>query len=170
MGGTLNRARLGEIIFNDEGKRKVLNSITHPEIYKSMMRKVVWNACRGEQFVILDLPLLFESKKMVPYMSKIIVVNCDKEQQLSRLMNRNSFSEEEATARIDSQMPLHEKCSKATHIIDNSGTVQQTLFQVEQLYSSLRGSYAHWKMRIVLLTMFGVFVYGLVRIHNFFSV
>ncbi|KAK3592021.1 hypothetical protein CHS0354_031532 [Potamilus streckersoni] len=164
--GKLNREKLGEIVFANAEKRKLLNSITHPEIYKVIIRSLLWFMIKGSQFVILDLPLLFESAKMVPYMTFTIVVSCSEEQQLHRLMKRNNFSEEEARARMNSQMSLQEKCRRATYVIDNSNSVEDTRKQVKILYDKLQRSKAHWKLRFLLLSIvvtligFGVYFVG----------
>nr|XP_022309556.1 dephospho-CoA kinase domain-containing protein-like [Crassostrea virginica] len=148
--GELNREKLGQVIFNDANKRKILNSITHPEIYKAIAWKVIKNFFLGQHFIILDLPLLFESKKMVPFMSYTIVVNCSEEQQLQRLMARNNYSKEAAEIRIQAQMPLSEKCRLCTHVIDNSRDIQNTYLQTSRIHGELSRSWLHWKVRVLL--------------------
>ncbi|KAL3836003.1 hypothetical protein ACJMK2_021458 [Sinanodonta woodiana] len=170
--GTLNREKLGEIVFGNSEKRKLLNGITHPEIYKVMIRRILWYMLKGSQFLMLDLPLLFESAKMVPYMTFTIVVSCSEEQQLHRLMKRNNFSEEEAMARIKSQMPLEEKCRRATYVIDNSNSIEDTQKQVRILHEKLQRSKAHWKPRLIILSIvviligFGFFFGRMNKIEN----
>ncbi|XP_052683194.1 dephospho-CoA kinase domain-containing protein-like [Crassostrea angulata] len=148
--GELNREKLGQVIFNDAEKRKVLNSITHPEIYKAIAWKVVKNFLLGQHFIILDLPLLFESKKMVPFMSYTVVVNCSEEQQVQRLMARNQYSKEAAEIRIQAQMPLSEKCGLCTRIIDNSKDMKTTYLQTVQLHKELSKSLLYWKVRMLI--------------------
>ncbi|KAK3108496.1 hypothetical protein FSP39_009256 [Pinctada imbricata] len=148
--GELNREKLGQIIFSDEKKRKVLNSITHPEIYKAILWKVVKYFLQGHRFVVLDLPLLFETKKILPYTTFTVVVSCNEEQQLQRLMARNSYTKEAAEIRIKAQMSLAEKCKLCTHIIDNSGTIESTEKQVKLLYQEFSMCKAFWKLRIIV--------------------
>ncbi|XP_013778450.1 uncharacterized protein LOC106463026 [Limulus polyphemus] len=149
--GELNRPLLGEVVFSEPDKRRKLNSITHPQIYKEIFWKCLKMLISGHQYVILDLPLLFESGKMVKYVSKVIVVTCDENQQLERLMMRNNFTRNEAENRISAQLSLQEKCQMADFVIDNSGDINQTHKQVHQVVSQLNQSYGHWKLRGILL-------------------
>ncbi|CAG2102910.1 unnamed protein product [Medioppia subpectinata] len=118
--GEMDRKRVADIIFNDPSKRQLVNSIIHPQIYKYIFRQLFVYLLTLRQFVVLDLPLLYESGKMRQYMSQIIVVKCSREQQIQRLMQRNDYTEEECISRIDSQMSLDEKCLLADIVIDNS--------------------------------------------------
>lgn len=138
--GILNREELGSIIFNDPEKRKQLNRITHPEIYKVMKKKILAALWRREKYVFLDLPLLYESGAMVKYLSKVIVVACDEPVQLERLMQRNSLSLEEAKSRISSQWSLEEKCQRANFVIRNNGTKEETLEQLSRVLNELKES------------------------------
>ncbi|KAK7110464.1 dephospho-CoA kinase-like [Littorina saxatilis] len=147
--GHLNREEMGRHIFSDENKRKQLNAITHPEIRNAMFWEILFYFLKGYQFVVLDLPLLFESRNMLSFVSYVVVVSCTEGQQLQRLIARNKFSKEEALQRIESQMPLTEKCRMATVIIDNSGTEEMTEKQIMDVYKKLQRSRAHWPLRIV---------------------
>ncbi|MED1748260.1 MAG: dephospho-CoA kinase [Bacillota bacterium] len=117
--GELNRQQLGAIIFSDEEKRKQLNAIVHPEVRKEMLKQRDEGINQQETFVVLDIPLLFESQ-LESLVDRIIVVYTTPELQLSRLMNRNALSEEEALNRIHSQQSLEEKCQKADRVIENT--------------------------------------------------
>ncbi|PCK20535.1 dephospho-CoA kinase [Bacillus pumilus] len=117
--GELNRQQLGAIIFSDEEKRKQLNAIVHPEVRKEMLKRRDEGVNQQETFVVLDIPLLFESQ-LESLVDRIIVVYTTPELQLSRLMHRNDLSEEEALNRIRAQQPLEEKCKKADHVIENT--------------------------------------------------
>ena len=150
--GAIDRAVLGEIIFNNAEKRKKLNAITHPHIYKAIFRKCISLMLSGNQFAVLDLPLLFESGYMVPFLHKIIVVRCGAVQQLERLMARNALSRQDAEVRINSQMSLDEKCARAHYVIDNSGDPESTLDQVVQIVDELQSSWTHWKYRAIIAT------------------
>lgn len=132
--GEIDRVKLGGIIFNDEDKRRLLNGIVHPEVRKRMMEKRDESVLRGERGVILDIPLLFESK--LEYMvDKIILVFVNEETQFRRLMARNSLKETEAMARIQSQMPLKDKINLADRVIDNNGTTEETGRQLQHILS-----------------------------------
>lgn len=130
--GELNRQQLGAIIFSDEEKRKKLNAIVHPEVRKEMLEQRDEGVSNNETFVVLDIPLLFESK-LEGLVDRIIVVYTTPELQLSRLMIRNDLSEEEALNRIHSQQPLEEKCQKADRVIENTKDLAFMRKQLENI-------------------------------------
>ena len=106
--GEIDRQKLGSIIFHNTEKRQLLNSIVHPEVRKRMNDQVDAAKSRGEKVIVLDIPLLFESK-LTSIVEKTILVFVDRGVQLQRLMERNDLSFEEAEARVNSQMPLGKK-------------------------------------------------------------
>ncbi|HLR11250.1 MAG TPA: dephospho-CoA kinase [Sporosarcina sp.] len=130
--GTLNRERLGTLIFDEEEKRKRLNNIIHPAIRAEMLRQKEAHLQAGAKTVIMDIPLLFESN-LQSYVEKIVVVAVTPAIQQERLMKRNGFTEEEAANRIASQISVEEKAAAADAVIDNNGTVEETEKQVIQL-------------------------------------
>ncbi|MFB3160790.1 dephospho-CoA kinase [Neobacillus sp. 179-J 1A1 HS] len=125
----IDRVKLGSIIFHNDEKRQLLNSIVHPEVRKRMNNQVEAAKEREEQVIILDIPLLFESK-LTHMVEKTILVYVDRDIQLKRLMERNDLSLEEAEARIKSQMPLSEKVALADAVINNNGSIAETKKQV----------------------------------------
>lgn len=165
--GEINRERLGQVVFTDMEKRRTINKITHPEIYREIQWQVLRYLLKGEQFVLLDLPLLYESNKCTGYLFKTIVVTCEDELQLERLMARNMYTEKEAIARIEAQMPLEKKCKMADFVIENSGTKEVTRKQVEDIVKYLRASRHHIYLRgvwggglaVVVAVVVALFVY-----------
>lgn len=130
--GNLDRQKLGGIIFNDKEKRQLLNKIVHPAVRLRMTKQKESAVLRGEQVVVLDIPLLFESD--LTYMvEKTLLVYVDEDIQLSRLIARNDFTENEAMARIKSQLPLSEKLRWADAVINNNGTVAETKQQLKKV-------------------------------------
>lgn len=127
--GTIDRKKLGAIIFNDEDERKALNSIVHPAVRKRMNEQKEHYIQEGYEHIVLDIPLLFESK-LTHLVEKTLLVYVDENVQLQRLMARDKSTEEEALSRIQSQMPLKEKLKLADEYIDNNGTLQETKTQV----------------------------------------
>jgi dephospho-CoA kinase len=125
----IDRPKLGSIIFHQSEKRQLLNGIVHPEVRKRMKRQIEEAKEQGEEIVVLDIPLLFESKLM--YMvDKTLLVYVDNAIQLQRLMARNHLSKQEAEARIQSQMPLAEKVGLADEVIHNNGAITDTKKQL----------------------------------------
>ena len=129
--GELNRPKLGEIIFSNNVKRQQLNSIMHPAIREEMLRKRDAYVAEGKH-VVMDIPLLFESK-LQHFVEKILVVTVSPELQLERLMKRNNLTEKEAKMRIASQLPLSEKEAGADAVIYNNGTIEQSREQLQTI-------------------------------------
>jgi len=134
--GTLNRSKLGDIIFHEPAKRKVLNDIMHPAIRQEMLRQRDAYLEAGQKHVVMDIPLLFESK-LQHFVERILVVSVSEEVQLRRLMERNQLTKEDALARMHSQLPMSVKEKSAHAVIYNNENLQQT---EEQLLKIL----THW--------------------------
>lgn len=128
----LNRKALGNIIFNNEEKRKKLNSIIHPAIRKEMLAQKEAFIKLNRDVIVMDIPLIFESG-LENYVEKILVAYVSEETQLKRLIERDECSEEEARSRINSQISIEEKAQKADAIIDNNGTVSESRKQLLNL-------------------------------------
>ena len=105
---TINRAKLGAIIFSDPTQRKKLNAATHKYILYEMFKQLVYQrlVCR-KRLVVLDAPLLFETKLLEYFCFPIIVVTCTETNELSRLIKRDQMNQADAQQRIKSQMNLH---------------------------------------------------------------
>lgn len=130
--GNLNRPKLGNIIFNDPKKRLDLNAIMHPAIRKEMLEQRDKCLRDGHPVVIMDIPLLFESK-LQHFVEKILVVSVTEENQLRRLMERNELSEADARARISSQLPISVKEEGADAVIYNNESLEETQQQLEAI-------------------------------------
>lgn len=128
--GSLNRAKLGERIFGDEEERNKLNLIMHPAIRTEMLRQKEAYLAQGANTVVMDIPLLFESK-LQSLVDKIIVVSVSAKTQQSRLIARNQFTKEEAESRMNSQLPMELKEKNADFVIDNNGALEETKKQLE---------------------------------------
>ncbi|HLR43498.1 MAG TPA: dephospho-CoA kinase [Pseudogracilibacillus sp.] len=131
---TLNRPALGEIVFSDEAKRGQLNEIIHPAIRTEMLKQRDAYVAENVPALVMDIPLLFESK-LTHYVEKIIVVYVSEETQLERVMARDESTEEAALQRINSQIPVKEKAEQADAVIDNNGTREASY---EQLFEILQ--------------------------------
>lgn len=127
--GSIDRPKLGGIIFPNPEKRAVLNSIVHPAVREKMQQKKEHYISLGERIIVLDIPLLFESK-LTRLIDKVIVVYVDEQTQLERLMSRNGYTIEEAKSRIASQLPLKDKRNLADYVIDNNGSIEETRKQL----------------------------------------
>ncbi|WP_410511954.1 dephospho-CoA kinase [Paenibacillus sp. BR2-3] len=135
--GTLDRAKLGEIVFRDPEARQTLNDLTHPAIrqeIRSCMQAM--DQQEPERLIIVDIPLMFESNLQGMF-EEIVLVYVPREVQLIRLMERNNWSREQAEDRLNAQMDIELKRDKATYVIDNSGDLAHTEMQVAELWDRL---------------------------------
>ncbi len=134
----INRKKLADIVFSNKEKLAVLNSITHPEITLMIKKQInqLKSKYQKDIICIVEAPLLFEAH-LEDMMDKIIVVYLNREEQLKRLLLRNNLTREEAIQRIESQMPLEEKLSRADYVIDNCFSLQQTKKKVLQVWKEL---------------------------------
>lgn len=133
--GTMDREKVGAIIFHNPEQRTVLNSIIHPAIRAEMIRQRDEHVANGEQVVVMDIPLLFESK-LQHFVEKILVVAVSESVQLERLMKRNLLDEVDAVARIKSQLPMQEKIDGADAVVYNDGTVEESEQQLKEILAS----------------------------------
>ncbi|KAJ6544170.1 dephospho-CoA kinase-domain-containing protein [Mycena capillaripes] len=144
--GTLDRKKLGSVIFNDEAKRHKLNSIVHPAVRRAMLWGVLKHWLRGSKYCILDVPLLIEGP-LWKLVGSVVVVYCSAEVQLERLMQRDNSSREDASSRLNSQLPIAEKVQYADRVIDNSGSLEDLDAHVDELVKSLDRD-AGWTWRL----------------------
>ncbi|AUT03539.1 dephospho-CoA kinase [Nostoc sp. CENA543] len=127
--GSLNRSRLGEIIFSHPTERQWLDSIIHPYVRDRFVQAIHQSSTST---IVLVIPLLFEAQ-MTDLVTEIWVVTCSELQQLQRLMERSQLTSEQATARINSQLSLQEKAAKADFVLDNSGSLADLLKQIDKI-------------------------------------
>ena len=144
--GSLDRAALGSIVFRDVALRKRLEQIVQPPVVAEMLRRATSAVETNQGLVVMDVPLLFEGKKSgkgsaaVMEYETTVCVWVDREVQIERTMMRDGCDRGEAERRIAAQLPIDEKRAMADHVIDNSGSPQETRAQVQALYESLTGA------------------------------
>jgi dephospho-CoA kinase len=135
--GTIDRAKLGAIVFADPVKLAKLNKITHPRVEELVFRQFAeWERAGVRDAAFVEAALLVEAG-MAQKLDGLVVAFCEPEQQLQRLRARG-MSEVEAKRRLAAQMPVHEKLRHATERINCSGTLVETRAQVSDLASRLR--------------------------------
>ncbi|WLR60796.1 dephospho-CoA kinase [Guptibacillus hwajinpoensis] len=130
--GGLDRKKLGSVIFKDDDKRKQLNRVLHPAIRKRMLDEAAAYKEQGNAHVVFDIPLLFESK-LTHMVDQTLLVYVNADVQLKRLVERDGSTEEEATDRIHSQLPIEQKKKLADEVIDNMGTREETDKQLRNI-------------------------------------
>ncbi len=135
--GTLDRAKLGAIVFGDEDKRRALNRILHPRIAARTMALAQELSQRGEPFACYEASLLVENG-MGDAFRPLVVVSAPEAVQIQRTMERDGLDEQAALARIRAQMPVAEKAKVADYVIDTSGTMDETLRRADEVLEAIR--------------------------------
>jgi len=133
--GTMDRVRVAQVVFKDKRARLDLEAIIHPAVVKAI-NDFFAGLPKRTPFAVADVPLLFETGRDKEF-DAVIVVSCPREMQLQRLMERNKLSKEDAERRLAAQLPIDQKVKKATYVIKNDGTFDQTNAQVDALIASL---------------------------------
>lgn len=136
--GQLDRMRLGDIIFNSAAERLWLEQQIHPYVRDRIELALDHLAAQDQTVAIVVVPLLFEAR-MTDLVTEIWVVNCTRDQQVARLMQRDTetvdnrrMNLDQIHARIDSQMPIAEKLKRADVVINNSSTLEGLFQEVDQ--------------------------------------
>lgn len=135
--GTINRARLGAIVFTDQQKMAQLNAIVHPAVLTAWRRRLEEIEMeKADAIVLSDVPLLIEAglKEMVDV---VLLVYISPEEQLRRLMARNGYTGEEALSRLNSQMPIQDKLALADLVVNNEGAHEETEKQIVPVWREL---------------------------------
>jgi dephospho-CoA kinase len=135
---TLNRKVLSEIVFRDRRKRRKLESFTHPRIHEEFVRRIKRMTKEDPAAVIqVVVPLLIEAN-LRSLFDKLLLVYIPEEMQIRRLMEREPISRETAIRVLRSQLPIEEKRKYADYIVDNSGPLEKTRRQVEEVWIQLK--------------------------------
>lgn len=136
--GEIDRESLGTIIFNDNRKKALLNSIVHPAVFEEIDRRLRgFLREAGGKVAVCDVPLLIETG-MYRDFEEVILVYVPEALQVERLMSRDGISRETALKKVHSQMPIEEKRQYATIIIDNSGSPKETSEKALSAYRHLK--------------------------------
>ena len=142
--GNLNRSELGNIIFCNASERQWLEQQIHPYVQCRFVEATqiciaaLSQVSQNTLTFVLVVPLLFEAQ-MTDLCTEIWVVYCSPEVQLERLMQRDGLSCDRASARINAQMPIAQKCQKADVVLDNSSTLDSLFLQVDALLLTVDG-------------------------------
>ena len=139
---SLNRRKLGRLIFNSSCIRYALNKIVHPRVIEVIKQKIL-DECKdknnGERIIFLDIPLLFEVLDLLKLhdieLKEIWMVYTDKNTQLRRLMERDNINKEEAMNKINSQQTVDEKRMKSSKTLYNNGNIEELKSNLEIILS-----------------------------------
>lgn len=135
--GNLDRVAMARLVFEDPGRRKILEGIIHPRVAEEKIRRLKEYEQQGHKLAIVDVPLLYESGWEDAF-DLVVAVYVPEGVQVDRLARRDGLSPEEIRSRIAAQMPVEEKRARAARVVDNSGTEADTYRQVQILLGELR--------------------------------
>jgi dephospho-CoA kinase len=135
--GTIDRPRLGALVFQDPQRLTVLNALVHPPVWARESRLLEeYAAAHPHGIAVVEAAILVETGSYRNY-AKLIVAVCSEEQQIERAMSRDGMTREQVLDRLSRQMPLAEKIKYADYVIDTSGAKENTLAQTRAVYQSL---------------------------------
>ncbi len=134
--GRVEREKLADAVFKAPSKRKALEKILHPAVEKEVARQLLEAAAAGERIAVLEVPLLVEAG-WDRFVDCVVVVDCDEDSQVERHMSRTDESAKQAQARMAAQASRKERLDRADFVLDNNGTLQHLVAQVEGLIDSL---------------------------------
>src|SRR5437868_3124847 len=136
--GDLDRARLAALAFAEPEARDRLNAIVHPLVREWMADRQLEAEAREDPYVVLDIPLLYESRGAAG-VDDVILVYAPEEVAIRRLVELRGMPEEQARARMAAQMPIEEKRRLAGHVIENTGTLEELRARTEKVWAELTG-------------------------------
>ena len=134
--GSVDRRKLGQTVFGDDHARRDLEAIIHPEVYRTILQWMAAQAARGSVLAVAEIQLVFEIGKDGDF-DRIVVVACEPETQVRRVMRRSKLPESEVRQRVAAQMPLDQKVRRASYVIWTDGTLDQTRSRTTAVWQSL---------------------------------
>jgi len=137
QGGRLDRKGLGHIVFSSPEARERLEAILHPLIQTAAHARFAELGQAGHAIVCYEIPLLFETGQEVRY-RPVVVVHVPESAQLARVLGRDALDEDEVIRRIAAQIPLDHKAEQADHVIDNTGSIEETRAQTLALVDKIK--------------------------------
>jgi len=138
---TINRSRLGKIIFKDEKERHFLNKLIHPLVLEEKKKAIKKIEEEGRHTIFISEAALTIEAGFSGFFDKVIVVYCKKEVQIERIMKRDQVNRAEAIKKLKSQMEPAKKLEYADYIINTSGPFKSTVEETERVYRSLIQDY-----------------------------
>lgn len=134
---SIDRQKLGDIVFNDVSKRALLDNITHPKIFDEINNLVNEYEKDHSNVVIIEAALIIEKGGLLDLIDKLILVVVDEDTQTKRIKLRDDIPSDQIQSRIKSQMQISEKKKYADYIIDNNGSVLKTRTQANKIWKEI---------------------------------
>lgn len=138
--GALDRARLAAVVFADPAQRARLEAVLHPAIHRAASDRIAAAAAAGHRWAVYEAALLVETGFHAA-LDALVVVSVPRAVQLARAVARDAARPEAVERRLAAQLPLERKVAVADHVIDNSGTPEETERQVEALFAALEARF-----------------------------
>ncbi len=135
--GTIDRKKLGAVVFADATARAALDAIVHPLVLETTRRLVADVEASGRSALFVTEAALTVEAGFASFYDRVVVVTCDEETRVRRLMARDGIGRDEALRKIGAQMPQAEKLGRADYVIDTSGTLAETVEQIERVHAML---------------------------------
>ena len=136
--GAIDRPKLAALVFGNPEQLERLNAIVHPAVRKRALRQLAEIGGRDPHAIAVYVAAILIESGAWREMDKMIVVSCERAQQIERAMHRPGAVESGVLARLESQMPLEKKLTFADYVVDTSGTKEDTLRQTAKVYEDLR--------------------------------
>lgn len=136
-GGSIDRTRLGELVFADDEARGDLEAILHPRILAEELRRLEEAERSGAEIAVVEAALMVEAGSWKRY-DRLVVVRCQEDLQVRRLMEQRGLDEAGARARIRAQTPVEHKARLADYVVENGGSLRDLRAEVDRLYDALR--------------------------------
>jgi dephospho-CoA kinase len=137
--GALDRVKMRDLVFNKPEAKKALEAITHPLIRQATIKQAELLAKNGAPYLVFVVPLLIESGSWLNLLDEVVVVDCPKEVQISRVMHRSNLSRLEVEKILATQTSREERLAHANIVIENQGSFHQLEAKVEQLHQKILG-------------------------------
>ncbi|MFC2167842.1 dephospho-CoA kinase [Acidobacteriota bacterium] len=138
---TINRGKLGSIVFSNNEDRFFINELLHPLVFKEKEKEIIRLKNEGLYNIFVSEAALTVEAGYAHFFDKIIVTHCQINVQIKRLMKRDGINQTDALKRIESQMPSEQKLEYADYSIDTTGTLEETIDQSEQVFRVLMSDY-----------------------------
>ena len=135
--GSLNRAKVAQLVFTDPEARQRLNDIVHPQVARELQARLKELKEQGAALALVEVPLLYEAGLKAAY-DRVMVVYVDPEDQIRRLQERDVRGAEEIEGLLQAQWPLNDKAARADFVVDNRGSLEETRSQVQQIWTELQ--------------------------------
>ena len=135
--GSLDRARLGALVFSDPAARRDLEAITHPPIRRAMAERVA--RAGPDAVVVLVVPLLAEAGRVGLPLDVVVVVDCPVEIAMARLVQRRAMDERDVQARVQAQASREERLRIADFVVDNSGDLEHLAAELDRCWDWIEG-------------------------------